>query len=672
MTVEEKKVLAPTAQTIEQTTQEATPDERAYVVMGGLLLRAVERTGVVVTEDDRLFVEETMRALAQAMTTGNLCLGLSGEACKKLERLHFAFSGDRFPRDSLSDDLRSIFATTDSVSAPFVYDKKGRLYPHRFFLEELTLAQRFCRLATIPERPLTPAQEKLLAHMAESDRVWVASNIAPEVSDAVRSRLLEEALLSETEQRAAVTAAVTKCFTVVCGGPGTGKTTSVVKMLLLLFLESPDMRVALAAPTGKATSRMMQSVSDGLRRYAKLFETVADEKGVRLTVEDLVPRIQEHTIHKWLTMPVSGASRPSSEAPLETDVLVVDEASMIDVGLASRLMDAIDPERTRLIVLGDPRQLAAVGPGAVYADLADENGALIASRAFLTVSRRYGATSPVGRLARAVNDSGTDDATLLALWDENAGKVSARIQAGGEYVRFAPAIGRAAEPSRSLLTWMHRQLKPFVERVRAMLVDEFTSEADYEAKAAAVWRSLSHFRVLAAQRSGRAGVTVLNERATASVRTTLGCDGDFFPGYVLIVRNNDDTLGLFNGDVGVCLPDRENPSHTIVWFGDKGESRKLCAYEAGLLPQFDTAYAMTIHQSQGSEFEEVAIVLPENADSGLATRELLYTGVTRAKRGATVFGTKAVYLKAARTPTEREGGLGDRLREFKAAQKRKA
>ena len=643
---------------------ETTAAETPYVVMGELLLRAVERSGVAVDDDDRALVKETMRTLAGAIGAGSLCIAVPRETCARFEKLRLAVSGDVFSRESLMEDVRRKLILDESASMPFVYDDSGRLYPQRFFLEELTLAQRFCRLASMPAVAATEAQTGLLDAMAAADRVWVESTLAPELAPELRARRLAEAKQSEADQRAAVLSAVTRRFTVVCGGPGTGKTTSVVKMLLLLFLENPMLRVSLAAPTGKATSRMMQSVSDGIARYARLFDLAAGEAGAVIRSANLKPRIREHTIHKWLTMPVSGASRPSASAPMETDVLVVDEASMIDVGLASRLFAAIDPERTRVIVLGDPYQLAAVGPGAVYADLADENGALRFCRAFLTVSRRYGAASPVGRLARLVNDPDAPAQALEAAWEEG----TATKESGAEYVRCAHAIGRGGEISAPLREWMRRQLRNFVSTVRTMLEKEtFADENDYRTYADAVWRALSHFRLLAAQRSGRAGVTALNEWAGEAVSSELGREGDWFPGFVLIVRTNDDTIGLFNGDVGVCLPDLENPAQTIVWFGDKGPSVKDCAFAPGLLPRFDTAYAMTIHQSQGSEFDEVAIILPEDAESGLATRELLYTGVTRAKRGAVIFGRKEVFLRAASTPTLREGGLSDRLREFRDA-----
>lgn len=643
---------------------ETTAAETPYVVMGELLLRAVERAGVTVTDDDRALVAETMRLLAGAIEAGSLCIAVPWETCAQFEKLRLAVSGDVFSRASLTDDPRRTLILDESASVPFVYDEGGRLYPQRFFLEELTLAQRFCRLASMPAVAATEAQTGLLDAMAAADRAWVESTLAPELAPELRARRLAEAKQSEADQRAAVLSAVTRRFTVVCGGPGTGKTTSVVKMLLLLFLENPMLRVSLAAPTGKATSRMMQSVSDGIARYARLFDVAAGEAGAVIRSADLKARIREHTIHKWLTMPVSGASRPSASAPMETDVLVVDEASMIDVGLASQLFAAVDPERTRVIVLGDPYQLAAVGPGAVYADLADEAGALRFCRAFLTVSRRYGAASPVGRLARLVNDPDAPVEALEAAWEEGKGTKSEV----GEYVRFAPAIGRGGEISSALREWMRKQLRNFVATVQTMLEKEtFEDEADYRRYADAVWRALSRFRLLAAQRSGRAGVTALNEWAAEAVSSDLGRGGDWFAGFVLIVRTNDDTIGLFNGDVGVCLPDPENPSQTIVWFGDKGPTVKECAFAPGLLPRFDAAYAMTIHQSQGSEFDEVAIILPEDAESSLATRELLYTGVTRAKRGAVIFGRKEVFLKAATTPTLREGGLSDRLREFRSA-----
>lgn len=657
---EEKKENLEKATLSEGTTAAETP----YVVMGELLLRAVERSGVAVGDDDRTLVSETMRLLAATMEAGSLCIAVPKGTCARFEKLRLAVSGNVFSRESLTEDVRRTLILDERASVPFVYDDSGRLYPQRFFLEELTLAQRFCRLAAMPAVAATEAQTGLLDAMAGADRAWVESTLAPELAPELRALRLSEAKQSGADQRAAVLSAVTRRFTVVCGGPGTGKTTSVVKMLLLLFLENPMLRVSLAAPTGKATSRMMQSVSDGIARYARLFDLVAGEAGAAIRSADLKSRIREHTIHKWLTMPVSGASRPSASAPMETDVLVVDEASMIDVGLASQLFAAVDPERTRVIVLGDPYQLAAVGPGAVYADLADEAGALRFCRAFLTVSRRYGAASPVGRLARLVNDPDASEEALEEAWEEG----KATKESGAEYVRCAPAIGRGGEISSALREWMRRKLKTFVLSVQKMVAKtSFDDEDDYRSHADAVWRALSHFRLLAAQRAGRAGVTALNEWAAEAVSSELGREGDWFPGFVLIVRTNDDTIGLFNGDVGVCLPDPENPAQTIVWFGDKGPTVKECAFALGLLPRFDASYAMTIHQSQGSEFDEVAIILPEDADSGLATRELLYTGVTRAKRGAVIFGRKEVFLKAATTPTLREGGLSDRLREFWSA-----
>ena len=577
------------------------------------------------------------------------------------------------------NEAKKDFGPAPQYLAPIVvdpFDEGVRLYWQRSFSQEWRLAQRITTLIEQKVKKLSSSQSEFLKrcqldHFVKPEEFDkrcepLAALEAGTQPDELKSEIIDvwPAVKSAIDQTDSIERLAANAFGIITGGPGTGKTTSVVKMLLLLFLENPMLRVSLAAPTGKATSRMMQSVSDGIARYARLFDERAGEAGAAIRSSDLKARIREHTIHKWLTMPVSGAPRPSASAPMETDVLVVDEASMIDVGLASQLFAAVDPERTRVIVLGDPYQLAAVGPGAVYADLADEAGALRFCRAFLTVSRRYGAASPVGRLARLVNDPDAPAEALEAAWEEG----TATKESGAEYVRCAPAIGRGGEISSALRGWMSRQLKPFVRSVQRMVEKgSFDGEDDYRSHADAVWRALSRFRLLSAQRAGRAGVTALNEWAAEAVSSELGREGDWFPGFVLIVRTNDDTIGLFNGDVGVCLPDPENPSQTIVWFGDKGPTVKECAFAPGLLPRFDAAYAMTIHQSQGSEFDEVAIILPEDAESGLATRELLYTGITRAKRGAVIFGRKEVFLRAATTPTLREGGLSDRLREFRSA-----
>jgi exodeoxyribonuclease V alpha subunit len=464
-------------------------------------------------------------------------------------------------------------------------------------------------------------------------------------------------------QRVAAAIAVTRRFAVISGGPGTGKTTTVVKVLALLLEQDPDLRIALAAPTGKAAARLSESVGAGKGRIA----------AAGGTADGILARIPEQaqTIHRLLGFGPSGGAgglfRRDAENPLSVDCLVVDEASMIDLPLMARLLAAL-PAAARLVLLGDRDQLASVEAGSVLGDitgrgqpirygpeqvrlLADAGAApadalasaaaadladpppVAAAIALLRVSWRFGTDSGIGALARAVNAG--DGVGALALLDDAAHP---------DISRLAPA-GDALHPA--CIDWAVQRFAPVLDA------------GDPEAALGLLERA----RVLAALHRGPFGVETLNARITerlhaqGKVATGVGADIGLHHGMPVMITANDYEVGLYNGDVGLLWEDATGRLRAHFRAAD-GSLRVLSVRQ---LPPHVCAYALTVHKSQGSEFDEVLLVLPPDPHP-LASRELLYTAVTRARSRVTVHVGGAALVHACGTRVQRASGLGERLR----------
>ena len=459
-------------------------------------------------------------------------------------------------------------------------------------------------------------------------------------------------------QRIAAAIAVTRRFAVISGGPGTGKTTTVVKVLALLLALDPELRIALAAPTGKAAARLTESIGTGKGRI------VAGGPDAALLAR--IPE-QAQTIHRLLGYGGTGgaddAFRRNAENPLPVDCLVVDEASMVDLPLMARLLAAL-PGAARLVLLGDRDQLASVEAGNVLGDITGrgqsirygaEELALLAELgaaplpalaetvaapagsdapppaaaavALLRKSWRFGADSGIGALARAVNRG--DGETAVALLAPGARDDLARLLPAGEALNPA-CIDWAAE--------------------RFAKVPDAGSPAD-------ALEILERTRVLAALHRGPFGVETLNARIAAQLHALGKADGgDSYHGLPVMVTANDYEVDLFNGDVG------------LLWRGADGRlaahfrtpDGTLRSLSVRQLPPNVPAYALTVHKSQGSEFDKVLLVLPPTPHP-LVSRELIYTGVTRARKHVTVHATDAVLRDACRARVKRGSALAGRL-----------
>ena len=483
--------------------------------------------------------------------------------------------------------------------APLVLDSTGRLYLRRYFEYERTVA----RAVVARRRPTASLEEPCLEHAALADGV---------------SRLFPKGASDPVQEQAAMMALASPCA-VISGGPGTGKTTKVVRLLALLEERAaargaPLPVVRLLAPTGKATDRLRESVASQARTLdvampikERLFAHARDASTIHRAL-GFLPRTPTRFRH-------------TAELPLVCDVAVVDEASMVDVALMAKLLSAL-PVSARVILLGDKDQLASVEAGSVFAELYGLPGA----STHLTRSHRYRDDGPIARLSAAVRAGAAADA-LDAI-------------AGG-----GPDVGLEGLDARA----------PLEGALGASVLRHYSWFGTHDP--AARLSQLARFRILCTHREGRLGVAGLNQAVEELLRDELGVPTAdvHYDGRPILVTENDYDSRLFNGDVGVVC---RVAGVAHAFFRDEGQGFRSIA--AVRLPAHETAYAMTIHKSQGSEVDEVAVVLPERA-SGLTSRELVYTGISRAKARVRIYGSVEALRAAIERKVRRASGLRDRL-----------
>jgi len=479
---------------------------------------------------------------------------------------------------------------------PLVFDEQGRLYLYRYADYQRRLASQIKDRASIAEKP---NQELLQAGLA---RLFPGTD----ANDA---------------QRRAAELAVSRRFSVISGGPGTGKTYTVAKILALLqeqalALGNAPLRIQLMAPTGKAAQRLGESIANSI-----------DTLNVDAKTRDAIPRTAS-TLHRGLGRRADSATRfrHNSENPLPADVVIVDEASMVDLAMMTKLIEAI-PSAGRLILLGDKDQLASVEAGAILGDI--YAAGLENCTAELTHSHRYDGTSGIGQLARAVI-AGDADRAMHAL--ATANRVALRE------LESISDLGRVLTPVVNA-TFMHLRRAAPAEKLSI----------------------LSELRILTAHRNGPFGATHCNPIVEQILGNAnhLQLDRDWYEGRPIIVTANDYQLDLWNGDVGVIGRAEENASLAAFFQGrDRNTLRHL---SPARLPDHETVFAMTVHKSQGSEFGRILLLLPDRP-SPVLTRELIYTAITRAREHVDICGSESVLRHAIGRRVRRASGLVDLLR----------
>jgi exodeoxyribonuclease V alpha subunit len=462
-------------------------------------------------------------------------------------------------------------------------------------------------------------EEQVAAEMLERSAVSPA-DLDAAVLSAGLARLFPGG--GDVDQRAAAEACALSRVSVLAGGPGTGKTTTVSRLLALLREQHPEWRIALAAPTGKAAARLEESVRSSTT-------SLLPEDRLRLG------ELPATTLHRLLGWRPEARSRFRHDRTnrLPVEVVVVDEASMVSLTMMARLLEALRPP-TRLVLVGDPDQLASVEAGAVLGDLVDA-GSRVAV-ATLTTNRRFPATSGIALLAAAVQDGRGEDA-LAVLRSDDTAEVELVEVADGAALPAYQLDGVQADVTISGLALL---------------------DAAERGDAAAALEALDRHRLLCAHRRGPRGVahwSALAARWIADEHPVERRADGRYAGEPLMVTANDYEIGLYNGDTGVVVDD--GAGGLVAAFGRGGEPIIVPLVRLGAVRPL---HAMTVHRSQGSQFARITVLLPA-AGSPLGTRETLYTAVTRATTHVRVIGSAEALVEAVGRPAARATGLRERL-----------
>ena len=535
-------------------------------------------------------MQHLIMALSKALRNGHSCLLLAdiagqtywSSAAEAISGLVVANGFTFGDFESLITSAQS-YAITPVDTAPVVLEN-GRLYLRRYWHYEQQVAGHLLERMQI--QPLSPRQEN--------------------IAETLLKQLFSEPKESQVDWQAqAVKEALVRQVSVISGGPGTGKTYTVARLLLAMqAVNNGALTMAMAAPTGRAKQRLLESINHAKQQLL--------DQGIEHTLIDSIPDTAQ-TLHGLLGLRPSSHTaehHPTNLIPI--DLLLVDEVSMVDLPMMARLLDAL-PEQCKLVLVGDAEQLPSVAAGSVLADIPSS------AISYLHKSHRFDGQGGIGLLANCVMQNQAQLSWQLLLTNKDVSLIGAT----------------------EFQIWLEQMCEQyFVPMLKAKTLDE-------------AFVGLNQFRILAATRLGDLGVEGLNEQVERLLSRRLSQIrlGQTYHGKPVMVTKNHHGLGLFNGDIG------------IVWAAENGQlevcflqSNKVRKVNMGLLPDLDTVYAMTIHKTQGSEFDHVALVVATQAQR-LLSSQLLYTAITRAKHSCSINVSKSVWHKAVANKTQRWSGL---------------
>jgi exodeoxyribonuclease V alpha subunit len=515
---------------------------------------------------------------------------------------------------------------------PLILDHKNRLYLYRYWEYERLLAKQILEKVNAPEFKVEP--DRLLDCL---DRFFPGSK-------AMDLRSYRSAMITSCFKR----------FCVITGGPGTGKTSTAAKVLAAL-LEQPGnetLRIALAAPTGKSAIRLGESI--------RMIKTNLDCPS---WVKDAIPS-EPQTIHRLLR-PLSKTSHSfyhDAQRPLPLDVVVVDEASMVDLAVMSKLAQAV-PRNARLILIGDQDQLASVEPGSVFGDICRACSAVGYSKAWQTrldsfMQKLFTADdfepAPISSLGDCIVNLDRN-----FRFEENSDiQVLCQMIRRGDGQELVQIFNNPGQPNIQF-----QEIDPdkdWLENLEKKILagyGEYLQTSDPQS----ALKKFNRFKILCAIKKGPFGTEDVNQRAER-ILYKAGLIRPHIPWYrgrPILITKNDYSLGLFNGDIGIIWNETESAGQRLLacFYTQSGQIRHFLPDR---LPEHETAYALTVHKSQGSEFESVIFLLPDH-ESPVITRELLYTGISRARNQVAVWGVKKLMDVALSRTIRRDSGLRDML-----------
>lgn len=567
------------------------------------------------------------RALSQALGKGQVCLPLTAEQSARLQFYTVIFLANG--KGSETSATSSNPSRVEYQNQPLVLANNKLYLARYYFYEQNVLKQIEQRLEH--NQPLTPAQISQLTEIL--NQLFVEQST--------------EQAKHPNWQKVAAASACLQSFNVITGGPGTGKTTTVTRLLSALLSLNPALNIALAAPTGKAAARMTESIRE------------AKKKADNLPHKENIPD-SSFTLHRLLGWRPQGFKYHANQH-LPFDCVVVDEASMIDLPMMSHLLSALAPS-AKLILLGDRDQLASVEVGSVLADLCDagtEHGLtadfaellgsitgfdlsayteaqvspLQNALAQLRVSYRFDENSGIGQLAKAVNNS----------------QIAAAEQAFKQFDDIEWQLLND-EPLSKDAQWQQHILQGF---------KDYSETLKKETDIQKIFAAFNQFQVLVAMRQGPYGLEQINQQIMYMLQRQQmleGVDQPWYHGRPVMISRNDYDLNLFNGDIGIALKQPDGKVR-VAFLDAEGGVRLLMPSR---LPSHETAFAMTVHKSQGSEFTRVCLLLP-NRYQPLITRELIYTAITRAKESFIMFAEPSCWQQGLNARVERASGLRDIL-----------
>lgn len=564
-------------------------------------------------------LEPYLYLLSKKLNEGHICIDLA-----QINQSELADAG----YDELAhiEDLKSAdLVAVNQTDEPFVYFN-DRLYLQRYFKYENSV---FSRIKNLIE--------------SGRERIEQQKTILLDISNHVNEMFPDQSNQTNWQMIAALSAVLNR-FSIITGGPGTGKTTTVAKVLTLLYRLSPNLKVALAAPTGKAAARMAESLKNA--------------RDLSEGMKSIINKLEPLTIHRLLGYQKNSLYfKHHADHHLNYDVIIIDESSMIDIALFSKLLEAISSD-TKLILLGDKDQLASVEAGSLFSDLCMAQEKLNHfSQERIEFFNRFGAN---------LNPDEAVESHHLLFQHIVELQVSHRFKDDGGIGKLSKAI--IQNRTESILSFYEHQ----DEQVR---MDETYSDAILDEIAEAyrayieatdiadALQKLNQVRVLCATREGEDGIYRMNEKIQQKLKekSLIQLDSEFYNHRPVMVLSNNYDLGLFNGDIGIVREERRGDEIVKrVWFeGNDGELKSVLS---SFLDSVETVFAMTIHKSQGSEFNRVLVVLPRMEELALLTRELLYTAVTRAKDEVIVQGSKEAVLSCAEKRVERGSGIVERFK----------